>query len=326
MQGNTVLRTTYLDNLSGVLIVYCVFFYHLPAFVETVDKSFFIILSRVLGFFIAWFFFKSGMLYKKRSVKEEFQKCWRRLLTPYLIINAICLFARILVDLFITHEATVLEVLKVDLYRESDVLCNPLWFCLSLAMVRILYQSLSKVKTNNVFILLSLVFAFLLNFYSYHLGDRRIVNIPPWVGNVFLGYFFYGLGDVLRDFQFGIKCFLVSALLFIVFLFFPNYLDFYKNASNQYLLSVVYDFSGIIVFNNLFKRWLNTQIPLLTHVGANSMIYYVTHYTFFLLVLNNNYEAPSWVKLIVALIQTALFLFVMDIIFTKTRMKWLIGG
>ena len=324
MQSESQPRTTWIDNLSGVLITYCVMFYHLPGFIGTGASSFRIVLRSLFGFFIAWFFFKSGMFYKQRSLKEELDKCWRRLIIPFLVINAICILIRI----FITKDAAPLEILKVDLYRESDVMCNPLWFCLSLAIVRILYQALSKVRIKLVAIIISFVLAFLLNRYSYHLVGGRIINIPPWVGNIFLGLFFYGLGDILRDYQFKKPFLLLSVIIYIIFLFFPSPLDFYRNVSdNSYLLSVFYDFSAIILFNNIFKSLLNVQVPVLTHVGANSMIYYITHYSFlYLLFMNYNYDMPSWVTCIITIILTAVFLLFMDLLFTKTRIKWLIGN
>ena len=326
MQSNSLSRWTYLDNLSGVLIAFCVFLYHLPSFIATLDTSLFLYLRNIFGFFIAWFFFKSGMLYKKRGVKEEFQKCWSRLLVPYLVINVLCISVRILISLFITKEATVLEILKVDLYRESDVFCNPLWFCLSLALVRILYQVFSKERIKPVIVALSFIIAFLLFLYCYRLGvDRRIINIPPWVGNIFLGLFFYGLGDLMKEFQYKNYCFVISAVLFVFFLFVPSYLDFYKNISEKYLLAIVYNLSGIILFNNIFKRWLNVKIPLLTHVGANSMIYYITHYTFFIALFYHYVEAPGWLVYIVSFLLTVVFLYLMDLVFTKTRMKKLIS-
>ena len=322
MQRNPLSRSTWIDNLSGVLITYCVLFYHLPAFVGIGGATIRIVLRSLFSFFIAWFFFKSGMFYKNRTLKEEFNKCWRRLLIPFLTINAICILIRV----FIFKDATPLEILKVDLYRESDVMCSPLWFCLSLSLVRLLYQDFSNKRIKILFIIASLVIAFLLHLYSYKLGDERIINLPPWIGNIFSGYFFYGLGDLLSNNQFNNYSFTISAILFGVFLFFPYSLDFYKNASDNYMLSIVYDLSGIILFNNIFKRCINTRTPLLTHLGANSMIYFITHYTFFYLSFSSPIvETPVWVNCLISFILTTLFLFIMDILFTKTRMRWLIG-
>lgn len=311
-----------MDNLSGVLIIYCVLFYHLAAFIDIEALSFRLGLRSIFGFFIAWFFFKSGINYKQRTVEDELQKCWRRLLIPFIVINAIC----ILIRCFVSKDASILEILKVDFYRESDVMCNPLWFCLSLSIVRIVYQLFSNTRFKHFFIYFSFLIAFLLYLYSYQPeGIERIISIPPWVGNLFLGYFFYGMGDFLRDYQFNKYLTIASTIVYLVCLFFPCSLDFYKNYSeNNYLLSTVYDLSAIIAFNSLFKRFIDIRIPLLTHIGRNSMIYYITHYTFFYIFFtDNNHLANSWV---IAFIITVIFLFVSDILFTRTRLRWLIGG
>lgn len=324
METNSESRSIWIDNLSGVLITYCVLVYHLPSFVGTGGTAIRLFFRGLLGFFIAWFFFKSGMFYKKRTVKEELLKCWRRLLIPFLVINAICFLIRV----FLFNDGSFIEILKTDLYRESDVMCNPLWFCLSLSIVRILYQLFKNDRIRPIVVLFSFISAFLLNHYSYSLASEHLLSIPPWIGNIFLGFFFYGLGDYLRNIQFNKTCFIISGLLYLLFQFFPNSLDFYKNATgNNYLLSVLFDLSGIILFNNLFKLWMNRQMPLLTHIGANSMVYYITHYTFFyLLFMDHVYEAPEWVVFVVAVILTILFLLLMDKLLMKTRMRWLIGA
>ena len=264
------------------------------------------------------------MHYKKRTVKEELIKCWRRLLIPFLVINGICFLIRV----FIFKDASLIEILKTDLYRESDVMCNPLWFCLSLSLVRILYQLFKNDRIRPIVVLIFFIIAVFLNYYSYGLDDKRIISIPPWIGNIFLGFFFYGLGDYMKEIQFKRKPFVIAIILFLGFQFFHVSLDFYKNASeNSYLLAVLYDLSGIIVFNNLFKLCLNVKIPLLTHIGANSMVYYISHYTFFyLLLINHAYEAPDWLVFAVAVTLTIVFLLLMDWLLTKTPMKWLIGG
>lgn len=326
MSKESTRRSLYLDNLSGVLICFTVLFYHLPGYCGLDDTSFFKCFRSIFGFFMAWFFFKSGMFAAKRSVKEELIRCWHRLIKPFIIINAFCF----VINLLLNERDSILEILKVSVYRECSPLCFPLWFCLSLAIIRVGYQVIAKIPNiwKGLIMCLSVSLAFVMYLYSYKFGDLKATNsigIPFWFGNVFLGLFFYILGDLLRDFQFNKWLFIVALLVYIISLFLPSYLDFYINQSDHYFLSVFYYISGIIVFNNLFKRWLNKRAPLLTHIGQFSMIYYITHGTFlYLLFVGHLYRINGWIEYIVSFFLTILFLICMDCLIRK-KMRWLIG-
>ncbi len=330
---NAIKRFAFLDNGSGILIAFIVLFYHLPVYCGVNDSAFINSLRNVLDFFMAWFFFKSGMLHKNRPLNEELQKCWRRLLLPYLVFNVCCIVAHIVL---FRGDVSVAEIIKVAIYNECEDLCYPLWFCLSLAIVRMVYQTISSKGKHFKLIVafLALLFAFLMYFYSYKLGDESaiksilLVTIPYWFGNVFLGLFFYSLGDLLKDRQFNRYLFIVALFIYVVHLFIPAFLNIWYNLSDSYFLSVLYYVAGIIVFNNVMDRWLNKRVPLLTHIGENSMVYYITHGTFFeLLFYIPAFRAASgWPFYFGIILLTIVFLSGMDLLFRKTKLRSLIGG
>ena len=321
-------RSNYLDNGSGILICYMVLFCHLPGFCELDNSSLYYIIRNIFGFFMAWFFFKSGMLYKKRTIKEELSRCWRRLLIPFIVFNIFCF----ILSTIISDKVSLLEHIKVSIYKGSETMCSPLWFCLSLSLTRIIYQIFSnKLRVNRGWILsLSIIIAYLLFLFKYNHYEcipSALSRIPPWVGGTFLGLFFYGLGDLMRDKQFNTYLFITSTIVFLLHLVFPHYLDFYTNYSENYPLSIIYNIAGISMFNNILKRWLNKTIIPLTHIGIYSMIYYVTHWTFFyLLFVIHHFKTSGWPLYIVAFILTILYLIGMDFLFRKTKLRVLIGG
>lgn len=61
-------RVYYLDNLTFVLIIYMIFVHHQPGFCLW-HNDFFSALGRIFSFFMAWFFYKGGMMYKRQSLK-----------------------------------------------------------------------------------------------------------------------------------------------------------------------------------------------------------------------------------------------------------------
>ena len=329
--SKAIIRNKYLDNGSGILITFVVLFYHLPVYCGLNDSPFFVSLRNVLDFFMAWFFFKSGMLHKKRPIKEELQKCWRRLLLPYLVLNICCSVTHII---FFRGDASVAEIIKVAIYNECEDLCYPLWFCLSLAIVRIVYQTVTNKSKVNKWILAcqALLLAFIMYFYSYKVGDDSAlknilpITIPYWFGNVFLGLFFYNMGDLLKDKQFNRYVFVVALFIYVAHLFFSVFLNIWYNLSDSYLLSVLYYVAGIIVFNNVLSQWLNKRIPILTHVGENSMVFYLIHGTFLelLFTIDPLKTTTGWALYISTFFITIIFLTCMDILFRNTKLNLLI--
>lgn len=55
---------------------------------------------------------------------------------------------------------------------------------------------------------------------------------------------------------------------------------------DMYLVDLVVALSGIIVFNNLSFIFLNWNIPILSFIGRNSMIFYTIHYPMMILIYN----------------------------------------
>ena len=328
IKQNNTSRFIYLDNGSGILICFMVLFYHLPGFCELDSTSIYYIVRNIFDFFMAWFFFKSGMCYKNRSIKEELSKCWSRLLFPFIVINLFCF----IIYTVISDKVSLLEHLKVSIYKGSETMCSPLWFCLSLFITRVIYQLLkNRLRVNRGWILsLSIIIAFLLYLFKYNnyvFLPCALSRIPPWVGGTLLGLFFYGLGDLMRDKQYNSSLFFIATPVYLLHLVFPYYLDFYTNFSDNYFLSVFFYIAGILMFNNILKRWLNKSIIPLTHIGINSMIYYVTHWTFFyILFVIHHFDTTGWPLYIAAFILTILYLIGMDFLFRKTKLRVLIGG
>ena len=330
-------RYEYLDNLSGVLIIFMILFYHLPLFCGLGETCPFVILRSFFDFFMAWFFFKSGMFFKEnRSIREEVMKCWHRLIVPYLFINALCIIVPSIIHW--GGPATVGAQLKILVTKESGALCAALWFLLSLSIVRIIYATLLGKLGIHPWLLITgfLLLAVGMNIYSYHVADDSLIKsltgytVHSWIGNVFLGALFFGLGVTLKQKQFERKELVwICLILYLVHLLFPSYLDFRYNQSPHYLLSIAYYFTGIILFNNLFFKTMNRRIPILTHIGQNSMVYYITHFTFFKLL----FEVYARCGISNVLSQfaisfpiTILFMILMDYLFRMKSLKWIVGA
>ena len=82
-------RLSYLDNLGGILILYMIFLFHLPGHCGIGSSTSIIICRNFFDFFMAWFFFKAGMVFKDRPTKDVARSSFRRLLVPYFAFSLI---------------------------------------------------------------------------------------------------------------------------------------------------------------------------------------------------------------------------------------------
>ena len=116
-------RLLYLDNLGGILILYMIFLFHLPGHCGIGSSTSIIICRNFFDFFMAWFFFKGGMTYKRRSIQEEMSKSFKRLLVPYITINAICLILWTCTHFSKVGISGILTLLCDSFYLECVTLC-----------------------------------------------------------------------------------------------------------------------------------------------------------------------------------------------------------
>lgn len=79
-------RQIYLDNVCGLLIVHMIFICHQPLFCNYSNSAIEFSL-KLLSFFMAWFFFKAGMVFRERPIKDIVRSSIKRLLVPYMVFS-----------------------------------------------------------------------------------------------------------------------------------------------------------------------------------------------------------------------------------------------
>lgn len=95
----------------------------------------------IFGFHMPFFFMLSGFLQKKRTVRDEAANSAKSLLLPYVIYNAY-----LLIYSFFTGEYTSRYPVDMllGLQWNLSMACRPLWFLLSLFIMRMTYSALSR--------------------------------------------------------------------------------------------------------------------------------------------------------------------------------------
>lgn len=337
-------RFYYLDNICAILIFYIIYIYHISFLFGCYKYFVFKYVGITLSFFMSWFFFKGGMMHKKSSFKEVINKSTKRLLVPYFIFLLIGLLIDCLGKFTGNGSLTILVFLKEEFETVTNTSIlwptGASWFLLSLFVVRFSFNYLfTKVHP----IIISIFFAFAAygisiihsrgwSFNLFGCTPDMHLYIPFYIGNMCHGLSLYSLGYFIKEKQFHKYILFFALFLFVLKFFFPAGIDFRANNSygSNFLLAILYGMAGCIVVNNVFRRYLNYSVPLVTYIGSNSMLYYLIHYPIISLSLflfgNIIEEYNIWVRFFVISIIVTFSLLIAELIFRNKSIRFVIGG
>lgn len=146
------------------------------------------------------------------------------------------------------------------------------------------------------------------------------------------GLAIYSIGFYLKEKQFKNNIFIVASIIFMVRFLFPAVIHFRGNdvEGTNYILAVVYEISGCVTINNIFKRLVNRKIPQITYIGNNSMVYYLIHYPVLSITIGlfwtpfANYDL--WMQFFILSLIVTMFLILADYLFRIKRLRFIIGG
>lgn len=266
-------RDLSIENISGLLIIYMIL-HHIFQWsgLNVINQTYWM---RPLSFFMAWFFYKSGMFYKDRKCKEILLGGGKKLLIPYVLFSLIghllqCV--KIFMEGDTNWEHYVLSPFKQIIISGSLSGNLALWFLPSLLAVQFLYTWLQKYVRDELIVLFGLVVA-----YTLHSTD---ICRPLYIGNVSLGLSVFAFGHAIREFQYKHLMFISFGILYLLLLMLDvGSIGFRSNGEGEdsYLLPVLFSLCGCIVINNLFQKgqW---RIWILKYVGERAMSFYVIHW------------------------------------------------
>ncbi len=201
----------------------------------------------------------------------------------------------------------------------------PIWFLLSLSVVRIVFLLANKIKATIPLIFISIIIAYLLSRYE--------INEPCYLGNIALGLFFFGMGYMLRGFQYNKWLVIIVAVIYVIcYFFFPSNVDVRDNhvTSGNYWGFLISALCAIILLNNIFKMipFLSAN-NVLVHIGQNSMSYYLLHWPLITLVLGVvhifDLNLPNTLLFVTSLLVCVFILPILNKLFHANRMKVFIG-
>ncbi|MCQ2190354.1 MAG: acyltransferase family protein [Paludibacteraceae bacterium] len=264
-ESNGNLRVTSIDVVAGIMIIDMISYhcYGLP-------------FQIFLSFFMPWFFFKSGMFYRRQSVKECIRKSAKKLLYPFLTFTIVgCLVYFLIFLQEGNHDWSDYFIIPLkELLLDGSVYGDkPLWFLFSFFVVKVLFSLIeSNTKYYVVFIIPAIIVVYVLYLYGNPL--------PRYFGNVCSGFVFYTLGYILREIQYNkyVSVTAIGVYLLFVVLGIP-FVDMFPNELKQgvYLLWFVFSIAGCITFNSVFEK-IPYKFKIFSWAGKHAMTLYITHY------------------------------------------------
>lgn len=224
-------RLIYLDTAAGIFIIYMIF-YHCSQFADMTNNHVFKFLQVVFSCFMAWFFFKSGMFYKRDiTVKEEFIHTLRKLWRPYILFWCIGIVVEAIKYSSIGDTNWMHYVLTPFksslLYGGVNNGASPMWFLVTLFAVRTLSPVMLKICNGYGWAVCGVVGAILC--YINGMYGWGFIH-PYYISNFFPAMFFYGLGFLMKEKQFDKEIFFIALVIYAISFAWPSMVDFQANS------------------------------------------------------------------------------------------------
>ena len=273
-------RLIYLDTAAGIFIIYMIF-YHCSQFADMTNNHVFKFLQVVFSCFMAWFFFKSGMFYKRDiTVKEEFIHTLRKLWRPYILFWCIGIVVEAIKYSSIGDTNWMHYVLTPFksslLYGGVNNGASPMWFLVTLFAVRTLSPVMLKICNGYGWAVCGVVGAILC--YINGMYGWGFIH-PYYISNFFPAMFFYGLGFLMKEKQFDKEIFFIALVIYAISFAWSSMVDFQANSLTRgnAFLWYVYAPAAIVVFNYICKK-VNYAVRPVTNIGRNSMWWFLAHW------------------------------------------------
>lgn len=212
--------------------------------------------------------------YRKKQVTVAFFK--------YSVIGYIVYVFTLIVSSDDNWIHYILTPIKSFLYYGSIPINGPLWFLLSLFMVRLIAKPIVESKSSVLIIGVSL-FCFLIGF----IFNTYNITEPNYLLNVVTGTAFFLLGYIFRDIQYMKFIGIVAAISYILLEMFAfSSVEMRHNLleSGSYLVWPIICLSGIIFFYNISKIFQLKNNNIFVVAGRNSMTLLVWHYPIIVII------------------------------------------
>lgn len=187
-------RENSLDWIAGLLIM-VVIFLHIDQWAGE-PWHFWDRFRAVFGFFMPWFFFKSGMFYKEIDLKDNDRRIFRTLGVPFLAFSVISWIIWLVIAFYVHGPNNVSFIFKYSIINVVNYGLLPgngaLYFLASLWGCRYLFPRLRKLVHNNYLIaVMAFAVAFACKIIDTMVIHRYLLLVVP---TSFMGLAYYAMG------------------------------------------------------------------------------------------------------------------------------------
>lgn len=319
-------RLVYLDIAAGIMTIWVMVSHALyPMYGPDV-------LNHIpwLYYFMPWFFYKAGMMFRPKEMKDEMRNGWKKLIVTFIIWSFIGWLAHIGWQWFsgdLTPRIAFYSPLRSLLLSASVPLNGAVWFLPILFLVRVIGNWLLNKNVRAEWILLGSA----LCLFAIKLINLRFM--PVYISGTAWGMFFFASGYLLRGQETNKWIASIAAILFVASLF-TDIPPVYCKSGTPLIYALWFPacVAGCVTFNNvcrmlgLFVVKFNLRRGVLQYVGINALNFYVPHKIIFHIGFNLIlwYKAEwysTWQGLCIVLVAYAVILPIINLIINRIHKK-----
>lgn len=139
-------RNIYIDSACGILLIHMIIG-HCCQWAGSNATTLYYKYTFCLGFFMPWFFYKAGIFYKTRPLKNVLIRSTKRLIVPFVIFSIIGTILLWIYEICGIEIGTIKGPAHIVLIIAGSVPGNmALWFLLSLFGCIVIYTCFQKIK------------------------------------------------------------------------------------------------------------------------------------------------------------------------------------
>lgn len=245
-------------------------------------------------FHMPFFFMLSGYLYKRANIKNEIKKSFKSLILPYFIYNVILLIITFILGNFKLH--MIYDILLGNQEGIGIKYFNPLWFLISLFIMRIVSSLFSETKLICLGCLCILTASILYHFqyFSYNNDYFQLCT-------TLICYPFFIGGFVIKNknikIQFPLfKTNFLSIIIFLVsggFLLLLGYNNGFVNifratqAGNSIVIFYLVGFLLSYMIICIISTFLNRSSAIIETISSGTVLILALHRMFLLGIIYN---------------------------------------
>ncbi|UKK47608.1 acyltransferase family protein [Prevotella sp. E9-3] len=269
-------------------------------------------------FHMPLFYVVSGILYKYSNFKETLNKVSRQLVLPYIFICLICLVIGVFLSFCYGHEERItfsffrsylLGIMSGGDFRNTSIaFSGAMWFCYSLAIIKILMSYLyMHHKFAKFCLFLSFLFLLMDNLLPFRFDSTMVGFLFFYIGFYFKNFFLR-----IEEYKHSNKIILciLGGVSFLVLLFCTNInIDFNSSRglsiNTMYfghypLLFIMSGISGTIFVMILSSLFVNYKSKVILGISNGTIIVLGFHKIFYI-ILKEYIETNSvWVALFIS--------------------------